>query len=239
MVWRGDKSPGAVLYRVKKRHGHRAAKCLGRSLRDEHQGYDQADGDQDHDAPYQQHPEVADSRSRPSHKRIDERDKNGESDCRREEVLDDKANHLRKVTDGHFRHIRLPVGVGCKADRSVEREIQRHGPESCRVERQELLHLLDHKDNTNAGDRKDHDGNRKLLPVHLLPNSNSAHREDFLLDPINDRREKVWLTGKNLCNPCTKGHGNECNDKNKEDQLGPVGNIHPEDHIRDMVLEKG
>src|SRR5208283_2448018 len=200
----GNQRTGAVLYRVKERYCGRPGECLGRSLRDEHKGDYQGDGDEDHNAAHQEHPEVSYGRCRSPRERVDERDKDRQPDCRRNEVFDDEAGHLREVADRYFRHVCLPVGVGRKTDRGVEREIPGNCPESCRVEGQELLDFLEDENSADTGNGKDHDSDGKLLPVHILSGCNPAYGKDFYLEPSDDGGEEVRLTGEDLCHPCTE-----------------------------------
>ena len=72
-------------------------------------------------------PEVADQSVAASiHQPSDERDGHSHADGGRHEVLHRESEHLGKVAHHHFWRIRLPVGVGDKRDRGVERRRRIH-----------------------------------------------------------------------------------------------------------------
>ena len=186
----------AVLHRVKERDCGRAVECLGDTLRDQYECDRKAERQQDHDAPYEEHPEVADGSGRPSGEREDECHQHGHTFCRRQEVLDGEPGHLGEVTDSDFRYIGLPVGVGGKTYRSIEREIPGHGPKAGGIEWEVLLDELEEECHKDTGYRKDHEGDGKLLPVHIGRSVYTPECQEFLFDKCGNRCHEIGLAGE-------------------------------------------
>ena len=102
----------------------------------------------DHDRERQQHvqrdareidPEIADRFRGAAGEAADERDGDGDTRSRRQEVLHGEADHLDEIAHGRLAAIALPVGVGQEADGGVVGQIGRHRALTGRVERQHRL----------------------------------------------------------------------------------------------------
>ena len=121
-------------------------------------------------APRQVHPEVADAVYRPARKAAYQRDGDRHARRRRHPVMDGKRHHIGKVTDGRFRHVGLPVGVGRERSRRVERQIGRHvlAGEAFGIERQMPLQAQQHIGKQQADHAEHQHGERVCRPLHVL-----------------------------------------------------------------------
>ena len=68
---------------------------------------------------------------------------NGNAGRRREEVVKDQRDHLRKIRHRRLAAVALPVRVGHETDRGIERQVRAHSSHALRVERQLVLQPQD------------------------------------------------------------------------------------------------
>ena len=98
-----------------------------RSLRDEEQRRQDANGKQDiKRAAGHVHPEISDGLRGVPRKSANQRHGHGNSDRGGNKVLDRERRHLDEVAHRGVRRVGLPVGVRHEADRRVERQVRRH-----------------------------------------------------------------------------------------------------------------
>ena len=99
-------------------------------------------------------------------------------DCRRDEVLDGEADHLREVGEGRLAAVVLPVGVADERGGGVEGDVPGAGVEPLGVERLDPLRPQDHVEDDEE-DRAEHDRGLGVgLPVLLAfgPQDRAAGR---------------------------------------------------------------
>ena len=98
---------------------------LDDALRDEGQAPDDGQGKQDVDRRAREiHPEVADGLGRAARESADERHQDGHAAGGGHEVLDGEREHLGEIAHGRLAAVPLPVGIGGKAHRGVERGVR-------------------------------------------------------------------------------------------------------------------
>ncbi len=91
----------------------------------------------------------------------------------RDEVLGGQAHHLAEVGEAGLTGIGLPVGVGHKADRSVEGELPVQARQLLRVEGQQTLRHQDQEQQAEAGAIEGQQAEGIGLPV-LFPSVRAA-----------------------------------------------------------------
>jgi hypothetical protein len=102
----------------------------------------QHEGERHEDAcrrPHQVDPEVPDRVGFAARQAAHQRHDDGDSDRRREEVLQRQTAHLHQVAGAGLARVVLPVGVGDEADRRVEGERRRGARGMARVEWERAL----------------------------------------------------------------------------------------------------
>jgi hypothetical protein len=98
---------------------------LDHALGDQGQAPDDGQGEQDVDRRAREiHPEVADGLRRAPCESADERHQDGHAAGGGDEVLDGEREHLGEIAHGRLAAIPLPVGIGGKAHRGVERGVR-------------------------------------------------------------------------------------------------------------------
>ena len=113
-------------------------------------------------------PEIADRLDRGAGKAADQRDRDGDADRGRHEVLHGEAGHLHEVGHRAFAAVVLPVGVGQEADGGVEGEIGFDGGHAGRIVGQDALQPLQEIKHQEADQAEEHDACRIGGPVLLL-----------------------------------------------------------------------
>ena len=111
-----------------------------------------------------------------------ERDRDGDADGGRDEVLHREPGHLGEVAHRRLAGVVLPVRVGDEADRGVERERRRDGCDVGRVERQRALDALEHVEAEHRDDAEREQ--RERVDVHRCSRSgvDAASAVDDALD---------------------------------------------------------
>ncbi|OIQ82757.1 hypothetical protein GALL_354410 [mine drainage metagenome] len=98
----------------------------------------------------------------------DQRDDDHDAGGGGEKVLHREPKHLRQVAHGGFAAVSLPVGVGRKADRGVERGVRADVGELLRIERQPDLQSLQGIHRQHAQQVEEQECQRVFVPAHLL-----------------------------------------------------------------------
>ena len=104
-------------------------------------------------------PEVADRVAAAPRDAADERDRDGDADRRRDEVLDGESAHLREVAHRRLAGVVLPVRVRDEADGGVEGERRRDALHAGRVEEERALDALEQ---VEAEDRDGAEGENRV-----------------------------------------------------------------------------
>ena len=105
-----------------------------------------------HQADREQHPKQTTRRIHPEISKLigllprdaaNNRNRNGNADRRRSEVVIGEAGHLREIAHGRFAAVRLPVGIGGKRRSGAERQPRLEIREFLRIKGENFLHPLD------------------------------------------------------------------------------------------------
>jgi hypothetical protein len=127
-------------------------------------------------------PEIADAFRRAAGKAADQRHRQHDPDCRRDEVLHGQPRHLGEVAHRRFGRIGLPVGIGDEADRGIERRVGRDPGLPLRVERQIVLHPLQPVEHEETDDLRQQHADAVGQPMLLLALVDAAERVNSPLD---------------------------------------------------------
>ena len=98
------------------------------------------------------------------------------------EVLHRETHELHKVGQGGLAGIGLPVGIGDKGGRRVERQVPGHAGQVLRVARQDSLEHLERDEHHEPDTREGKDAHQVVLPAHLLMRVNAEQAIDAPLD---------------------------------------------------------
>ncbi|MNV50994.1 hypothetical protein D3C71_1430250 [compost metagenome] len=141
---------------------------LQRALADEEQS-DQQRNRQQHIQRHAEHidPGVADSGAGTTGEGADQRKGHGDTGRGGQEVLHRQAGHLAEIAESAFTAVGLPVGVGDKADRGIERQIPGQAGEALRVKRQRALRHQQREQQHQTEQVKPQDRQCVLPPVHF------------------------------------------------------------------------
>ena len=163
---------------------------LNHALRHKDDREDDANGQQQVvGRPYEVHPEVAQGLGRVPGKAAHERRRDGNAGGRRDEVVDDERDHLREIGHGGFAGVALPIGVGGKAGRGVERQVGTERAQALGIERQQVLHPQDDVGEEATHQAEEQHGNSVLLPILLLVRLRAHHAIGDSLQGFEDRVE--------------------------------------------------
>ena len=98
------------------------------------------------------------------------------------EVLHGETHELHKVGQGGLAGIGLPVGIGDKGGRRVERQVPGNAGQVLRVARQDSLEHLERDEHHEPDTREGKDAHQVVLPAHLLMRVNAEQTIDAPLD---------------------------------------------------------
>ncbi len=143
-------------------------------------------------------PEIADAVGGLARQAANERHHHRQAFGRGEEVLHRQTDHLAEVAHGRFTGIGLPVGVGNKAGRRIERQVWRQARELLRIERQQVLEVQDEEQQDEADQRENDDRDGVGHPAHFLVGICADRRIDRLFKPAQDRRQDMALPLEHL-----------------------------------------
>ena len=143
-------------------------------------------------------PEISDGFGRSPREAADER--NGKRDARRRryEIVHREPRHLGEVAHRRFAAIALPVRIGDKADRGIERGVCRHRAHAMRIEWQHALQPLQRIKRHKPGDAEEKHRDCVSRPVLLLLFVNSAKSVHHALYGTKHRRKKRALAVEDL-----------------------------------------
>ena len=88
------------------------------------------------------HPEAAQTIGLCLHKTAEHSEQYRNTGGRRHEVLNRQSQRLRQIAQCGFAAVRLPVGIGYKADGCIERQIPLHARQSLRISWKHALQKL-------------------------------------------------------------------------------------------------
>ena len=156
---------------------------LDDALRHQHQRADDADRQQDPEqAAHQVDPEIAERVFLLLRDAANERDRDGDADRGRHEVVVREPGHLREIAHRRLAAVGLPVRVGRERRRRVEREVGRDGAEALRIPRQPLLHALHQVEHQHRDDAEQQHRDGVLGPAHLARLVDAGRSIDQPLD---------------------------------------------------------
>ncbi len=118
-------------------------------------------------------------------------DENGHASRSRNEILYCQRRHLRKITERRFATVGLPIGIGSKTGRGIERKLWRYGAETGWVERQIRLYPLEYVYNNNTSEIEYEHRTGVLFPIHFLLRPNTG-------EPIEEALERAQQALRNL-----------------------------------------
>ena len=225
---RGDGADGdGLLGAFQRRRVDISAERLRHALPDQKQSIGNADRQQDVErAAGDIDPEIADGLRRGPREAADQRHREHDAGCRREEVLMGEAEHLHEIGQRALATIVLPVGVGDEADGRVEAEIFGHGRHALRIERQEALQAQQAVEDQKAADMEEQHGDRVGQPILLPRLVDAAEAIEAGLDRAQHRRQKGALAVEDSRHvPAERLH--QCdNDRAIDRDLNPAIDCH-------------
>ena len=118
-----------------------------------------------------------------------QRDQDGETGGRTDEVLYGEASHLAEVAQGRFTTVVLPVGVGHETDGGVERQGPFLTRQFLRVQRQIVLEQQDREQQHETGQVERQQRQRIFLPALFLICIDTREAITNALDRTEHRRE--------------------------------------------------
>ena len=140
--------------------------------------------------------------------------------------MDGEAEHLGKMTHRRLAAVVLPVGIGDEADRSVEREVRRHGVETARVQRQKALQPLKsverQEPDEGKNNHRDRIGEPILLPLRIDP----GQAIEAALDRPKHGSEKVSLAGVKAGDQSAERNGAAHHQRKHKGDLRPADKRH-------------
>ena len=157
-----------------------------------------------------------------------ERDRDGDADRRRHEVVIGEAGHLREIAHGRLAAVGLPVRVGRERRGGVEREVRRHGAEALRVPRQPLLHALHQIEHQHRDHAEEQDADGVFGPAHLARLVDAGRSIDQPLDRAKHRIEPGALAVEDPRHEAPEHGRHRENREQEEADLKPA----VESHVR-------
>jgi hypothetical protein len=157
----------------------------------------------------------------------DEGRRGGDAGGRRDEIMEDQPDHLRKIRQGRFSPVILPIRVGGEARRRVEGQVRRNGPESLRVERQEMLEPEHGVGEQHSGQAENDEGPRVVPPILLRFRVDAEEPIEEALDrpdrPVQPGLA-FWLEDPDEVE--AQGLRGREQEADEEGQLKPAGKVH-------------
>ncbi len=201
---------------------------LDHPLGDQEEGIEQADRQKQIEIhPHQVHPEVADGLCGTAGNAPHQGGGDGDPRSGGNKIMERQPHHLRKVGQGRFAAIVLPVGIGGKTGRRVEGQIGAERAKALRIQRQQVLYP-ENKISEKQADKAEHEHRDGIfLPVLLLfsihpekPVKQQFHR---LQDGIEKRASFAVQNAKQV-----KSHrfGQEQEQADKGCELQPSIHVH-------------
>src|SRR5207245_6385854 len=106
----------------------------------------------------------------------------GYTDGSGHEVVICETRHLREIAHGRFTAVRLPVRVGRKRGRRIERELRSDTVELLRIPRKHALEALDGIKGQHRYQAEQQHGHRVLGPTHFTSVVDGTDPVDSALD---------------------------------------------------------
>ncbi len=171
-------------------------------------------------------PEIADGGRRGARKAAHQRESHRETGRRRQKVMHGEAEHLGQMAHRGLAAIILPVGVGDKAHRCVEREIRRHRVKAARVQWEKVLQALQDIERQESGDGEGEHRDRIGEPVLLVRRVHPGQAVKAALDRSDDRAEKGSFARVYVGNEFAERYGAGQNQSEHKRDLRPADKRH-------------
>ena len=141
--------------------------------------------------------------------------------------MDDQADHLRKIGQGRFPAVTLPVGVGGETDGRVEGQVLADRPEALGIQRQKVLQAQDGVSEQKADQAEAHERQRVLLPGLFLFGVQAKEPVKQLLYGAKRRVQKrLALRVQHPGEVDADGLRQQEEKDDEEGQLNPAENVH-------------
>ncbi len=171
-------------------------------------------------------PEIADGGRGGARKAAHQRESHRETGRRRQKVMNGEAEHLGQMAHRGLAAIILPVGVGDKAHRCVEREVRRHRVKAARVQWEEALQALQDIERQESGDGEREHRQRIDKPVLLVRWINSRQAIEAALDRSQCGTEKGSFARVYVGNEFAERYGAGQNQREHKRDLRPADERH-------------